>query len=234
MCRRTKKAAKLKAKGSTYEHIYTERNPDYASGLKSLPFESCLIHNNGSRIVSVRTKPKYLTHLAEFVTDNEGLPVLKREIETNDLRASNHRKIKAVDKWCEHWQPLYKQKKCTLFFITLTRLNKARVTMRDLLKILKTNLKRNEVELLDYLWILEISEGLHAHYHLVVATERIQFKKIPKFLKLEKYWGQRTEIDFVKKNVKHYLSKYFTKNGWRVDQGMRAYGRMNKPKRFVK
>jgi hypothetical protein len=229
LSKKAKKAALIKKQGSVWEHVCTHKNEGYEAGLKNLPFESSLIHNKGNRIVQVRTAPKYLTKLAEFQYCDEGLPVLSREIETNDLRAGNHRKIKAVDKWCEYWQPLYKEKKVTLFFITLTRLNYARISIGVMRKILRMNFERNGIKLLDYLWILEISEGLHAHYHLVIAVERVTFKKIPEFLKLEKYWGQRTEIDFVKKNVRYYLSKYFSKSAWRIDQGMRAYGKMRKP-----
>ena len=232
VAKQAQKAALLKKQGSVYEHVCTMKNPEYEAGLKPLPFDSCLIHNKGSRIVSVRTAPKYLTTLAEFQYCEDGFPALTRQIETNDLRAGNHRKIKTLDKWCDYWQPLYKEKKVTLFFITLTRLNYAKLSIGVLLRVLKTNLKRNNIKLLDYLWILEISEGLHAHYHLVIAIERITFKQIPEFLKLEKYWGQRTEIDFVKKNVRRYLSKYFSKSAWRIDQGMRAYGKMRKPTRI--
>ena len=177
LSKKVKKAALLNKNGVTYEFVSSVKNPEYEQGLKPLSFESCLIHNKGSRIY-VKTKPKYLTNLAEFKTDEEGLPVLTREIETNDLKAANSRKIKAVDKWCDYWQPLYKQKKVTLFFFTLTRLNYARISINTLLKVLKTNLSRNNIRLLDYLWILEISEGLHCHYHLVVAIDRITFKKI--------------------------------------------------------
>lgn len=227
--KQARKSALLKKKGTAYEHVCTTKNPEYQSGLKPLSFESCLIHNKGNRIVFVRTVPKYLTTLAEFKYCEDGLPVLIGNLETNDLKASNHRKIKAVDKWCEYWQPLYKKRKITLLFFTLTRANKARMGIGDLMRILKINLKRNNVDLLDYLWIQEISEGLHFHYHLVIAIPRVRWKSIPKFLKMESYWGQRTEINFVKKNIKYYLSKYFKKSAWRIDQGFRAYSKMRNP-----
>ncbi|MFN7823560.1 MAG: hypothetical protein ACK55Q_22845 [Dolichospermum sp.] len=232
--KRTKKAALLKKTDSVWEHIATTKNPDYESGLKPLSFESCLIHNKGNRIVSVRTTPKYLTRLAEFGTDSEGFPYIKQEIETNDLKAGNHRKIKAVDKWCLYWQPLYESKNVTLFFFTFTRANKARMTIGDLMRILKMNLKRNNIELLDYLWIQEISDRLHFHYHLTIAIPRISFSRIPKYLKMDSYWGQRTQVNTVQKNIRHYLSKYFGKSSWRIDQGFRAYGVMRNPKKFVK
>ena len=149
-----KKAALLKKQGTVYEFVSTHKNPDYEKGLKPIPFESCLIHNKGSRIRAVRTQPKYLTKLAEFKYSEDGFPVLINTLDTNDLKASNNRKIKAVDKWCKHWQPLYKQKKVSLFFITLTRLNYAKLSIGVLLRVLKTNLKRNDIKLLDYLWIL--------------------------------------------------------------------------------
>jgi hypothetical protein len=231
VAKQAQKSALLKKTDSVWEHINTIKNPDYESGLKPLSFESCLIHNKGNRIVSVRTAPKYLTRLAEFGTDDEGFPYIKQEIETNDLKAGNNRKIKAVDKWCEYWQPLYEKREITLLFFTLTRANKARMSIGNLMRILKMNLKRNNLELLDYLWIQEISEGLHFHYHLTIAIPRVSWKRIPKFLKMDSYWGQRTEIDFVKKNIRYYLSKYFGKSSWRIDQGFRAYGKMRNPTR---
>ena len=227
--KQARKSALLKKKGSAYEHVCTTKNPEYESGLKPLSFESCLIHNKGSRIVSVRTTPKYLTILAEFQYSEDGFPIHIGNLETSDLKASNHRKIKAVDKWCDYWQPRYKAKEVSLFFFTLTSANNARMKIGDLLRILKTNLKRNNVELLDYLWIQEISEGLHFHYHLTISIPRVSFKRIPNFLKMDKYWGQRTEISFVKKNIRFYLSKYFGKSSWRIDQGFRAYSKMRNP-----
>ncbi|NBX28766.1 MAG: hypothetical protein EBR55_11105, partial [Chitinophagia bacterium] len=44
--------------------------------------------------------------------------------------------------------------------------------------------------------------------------------KIPKLLKFDKIWGQRTEIDFVKKNVVGYMSKYFAKSNLRHETGL--------------
>lgn len=227
--KQARKSALLKKKGTAYEHVCTMKNPDYESGLKHLPFESCLIHNKGNRIVSVRTTPKYLTTLAEFQYSEDGLPVLIGNLETNDLKASNNRKIKAVDKWCEYWQPLFKKREVTLLFFTLTRANNARMSIGNLMRILKMNLKRNNLDLLDYLWIQEISKGLHFHYHLVIAIPRAEWNKIPKFLKMDLYWGQRTQVRYVEKNIRFYLSKYFGKSAWRIDQGFRAYSKMRNP-----
>jgi hypothetical protein len=53
----------------------------------------------------------------------------------------------------------------------------------------------------------------------------VDFRKsgIPEELKFEDLWGQRTEIDFVKKNIRHYMAKYFAKHNSRAI-GRRSYG----------
>jgi hypothetical protein len=63
------------------------------------------------------------------------------------------------------------------------------------------------------------------HYHVAIATNRVNLKgkKLPKLLQLERIWGCRTEIDFVKKNIEGYLRKYFAKNSY-VAEKFRSYG----------
>jgi hypothetical protein len=236
-CRGIKKLARAKVNQSDLYHwLKTTKNPEYDNGLKSLPFESCLIHNFGNKfasenspnscLVSVQTKPKYITQLAREKfnpkTDNwEGYSI----IETNSFKQANHRKIKALNRFCEKYQPLYKDKKVTLYFLTFTRMNKARLTFKTMMRIVTQYFKRIDFPVKDYIWTLEVSENLHAHYHLCLAVDRMQLKNgnIPKQLKFNKIWGQRTEIDFVKKNVRNYLSKYFAKNNYRL-QGYYSYG----------
>ncbi|GAH23310.1 unnamed protein product [marine sediment metagenome] len=74
-----------------------------------------------------------------------------------------------------------------------------------------------------YFWVLEISENDHVHYHLVVAIDRMNVTKIPDELKFEELWGQRTGVEFIKKSVRGYLSRYLSKSDARII-GMRGYG----------
>jgi hypothetical protein len=220
--------------GYYYEYAHTYPNPTYENGLKSIPFESCLIHNKSDRIL-IETNPKWNTDLLKYEYDNECKDFVVKELyTTNNFKSANHRKIKALNRFCDKYQPLYENKKVTLFFLTFTNAQKCR-PFKEMVNIISHYFKRAGYPILDYVWTCEISKNLHFHYHLCVATDRMELKgkTIPKLLKFNKLWGQRTEIDFVKKNVKFYLSKYFAKNNSRAkminaDNGkltnVRSYG----------
>ena len=212
-----KKMLKASVYGYFYSYCSTRENPDYTNGLRVIPFESCLIHNKSDRIL-VETMPKWLTTLAKNTWSEEFKDYAVTEVlETNNFKSANYRKILALDKFCSKYQPLYEKKEVTLFFMTFTNAPKCR-PWKEMMGIISHYFKRAKFPILDYVWTAEISERLHFHYHLCVATSRMDLKnqKIPKLLKFDKLWGQRTEIDFVKKNVRHYMAKYFAKNNSRA------------------
>ena len=131
-----------------YQHLSTHKNPTYEDGIKTIPFESCLIHNKCNRITSeigqklrVRTEPKWLTDLSMWQKDEYGVLGLTGVYSSNDFKASNHRKIKALNRFCDKYQPLFEQRKCTLLFLTFTNANKCKpwVTM---IKIIREYFKR--------------------------------------------------------------------------------------------
>jgi hypothetical protein len=229
LVKRHKRTAQIVAKGRAYEHLSTGKNPKYEAGLKDLPFESCLIHNKCNKTGKVRTAPKWLTTLAVFESDSEGYPIISGHYETDDFKASNHRKIKALDKFCSYYQPLYKQKEVTLFFLTFTQLNKAKLPWKIMIKVIREYFKRIGFPIRGFIWTLEVSENLHAHYHIAIAVDRMELKgkSIPELIKFDNIWGRRTEIDFVKKNIRHYMSKYFAKHNYRIE-GYRSYGKSAK------
>jgi predicted SprT family Zn-dependent metalloprotease len=115
-------------------------------------------------------------------------------------------------------------------FYTLTLANETDVTIPKLMNAFKMRLKRNGIKLRGYVWVLEISENLHVHYHLLVATDRIKIKgkKMPEFLKINDLWKRRTQVKFAQKHVRGYLAKYFVKCSNRILH-KRSYGlTMNK------
>ena len=155
----------------------------------------------------------------------EGVYIPTEILQTNDFKASNSKKIKALDLFCAKYQPLYKAKQVSLLFVTLTRANFARLTISDLLYSAQKKYARNGFKILDYVWTFEISKGLHLHYHICFAIDRINIKneKMPEWLKLDELWGQSTNIEFIKKNVRHYMAKYFAKNQFRAI-GFKSFG----------
>ena len=102
-----------------------------------------------------------------------------------------------------------------------------------MIKIVKNYFDRYGTPVLDYIWTSEVSENNHWHYHLAIAIDRVKWKTIPKNFLFERLWGQRTEIDFVKKNIKHYMAKYFAKSNYRIE-GMMSYGRTKNFKKNIK
>jgi hypothetical protein len=42
-------------------------------------------------------------------------------------------------------------------------------------------------------------------------------------MKLESVWGARTQVEFVRKNIRHYMAKYFAKENARII-GVRSFG----------
>ena len=234
---RPKKGNTVNKPKKAYSFLKRRRNPDYEGGVKRLPLESCLITTNGSKKkgenegenggeVHVKTRPKWYTDLLESEVDEETGEMIPKGVYTSDdFSVSNGKKIKALDRFCNHYEPLRKRRKVTLFFLTFTRANYAKLKWNTMSKIVVQYFKRLGIEVRGQIWTAEVSDRLHWHYHLVVATDRVNFRGvgIPAQLKFENLWGQRTEIDFVKKNVRHYMAKYFAKCDSRVI-GTRSYG----------
>lgn len=208
-------------------------NPEFEYGKKLLQvapqtplFDSCLIHDNADKLVMVKTAPKWLTNMTYQECDTEtGELGGYHDYETNEIKQGNGRKIKALDAFCDHYQPLYSQRKVSLMFHTFTRANHANTTFRRMVDNVKQHYKRNlSRPVKGLIWVSEISENLHWHYHLCVAVDRMKLKQIPEELKFEDLWGQRTEVEFVKKNVRRYMAKYFAKHQSRI-MNTRAYGK---------
>lgn len=174
----------------------------------------------------VKTKPKWYVDLLESIMDKETGEILSQGVyTTDDLTSGNYRKIKAVNRFCSHFNPLYRKRKVSLFFGALTLANQSKVDIRKLTKLYKQRLKRNGVDVLGFLWVLEISDTLHVHYHFLMATNRLNFKGsgMPEFIKPTDIWGCRTGIEFVKFDVRYYLATYFVKCKYRIEKH-RTYG----------
>jgi len=104
LLRQKKKEVKALVTGQFFTWCTTTKNPEYEEGLKTLPFESCLIHNkcnkkNGEiKPLRIQTKPKYFTHLQRHkLTENCDFEV--SDYHTDSFKAANYRKIKAMKKF---------------------------------------------------------------------------------------------------------------------------------------
>ena len=96
--------------------------------------------------------------------------------------------------------------------MTFTRANHARVEWKTMIYAIRKRIEREGLNLRGFIWTAEISEKLHYHFHLCVAIDRVNWKTIPERLKFENLWGQRTEIDFVKKRLSERTASFVIKN----------------------
>jgi hypothetical protein len=144
---------------------------------------------------------------------------------TNEIKSSNARKIKRLDAFCGHFQPMYERKEVSMLFFTLTLANQSKMTISGVIDLVKKRCKRRGVKFHGYIWTSEVSTELHWHYHLAVCIDRINVRGIgiPSWMKLESVWGARTQVEFVRKNIRHYMAKYFAKENARII-GVRSFG----------
>ena len=206
------------------------KNAEFDAGVKVLPLRSCLIHDKSAVFrgaeLYVKTRPKWLTDLfCEGFDVSTGESVSQEVYRTDEFKASNAGKIKRLDAFCGHFQPLYARGEVSLLFFTFTLANQAKTDIKRIVDVLKKRLKRRGVKMHGYIWTAEVSDNLHFHYHMAVAVDRLRVRgaKMPAWLKLDAAWGARTGVNFVKKNIRHYMAKYFAKHQARII-GIRSYG----------
>lgn len=215
-----KKAAPIKPRG-----LPAHKRPKFNGG----SFEPCLKHNNSENQkppMIVKTHPKWNTKLS-ILRINKDTGEIIEDLgyhNTNEMNKGKQRRSKAIEKFCSYFEPKFKSKEVSLMFLTFTRMDFANIDFSGMLDNIKYGItKRLGIRLRGYVWVLEISERLHAHYHLCIAIDRCNFKNIPNELKFEKLWGQRTQITFVKKTIRGYLMKYMEKCQYSI-LGLRSYG----------
>jgi hypothetical protein len=201
----------------TYTFKSRRKNPDYdVDKLESL--RSCLILNKADKNTTylIKRVPKWITVLDVESVSTETGEILYDVYSTDDMIQAKGRKIKTIQKFCNYYEPLFKTRKVSLLFHTFTRINYSRDDMRSMLDAVKMRYKRLNRPIRGYLWVLEISETNHAHYHLIVAIDRLNVKTMPEALKFEGLWGQRTGVEFIKSSIRAYLSKYMYKSDGRL------------------
>lgn len=180
---------------------------------------------------AITKEPKWVVHFRGIPVDEETGEIDYSNPECwscNDDELALSRKRKAIKKFTEVYSPLYEERKVSVMFLTLTRCNVAPVTIKQFIDIMQKRFLRHKIPVLGYFWVNEISEGFHHHYHIAIATKRVYFKKLPKWIKFDDVWGQGTSIEFIRKSVKAYMGKYIGKNNVARLRNFRTYGKSRK------
>ena len=237
-------------KNIRYTFKETRKNPEYSESDLIPIIRSCLRRNKSSKIkylpsnenwlqfcdmylpekedeinqdYHISTKPKWITTLIKEQIDLQSKKVVTREeYQTNDMKSSVNRKVNTVNKFCDYYDPLYRDKKVSLLFHTFTRINYSKKDMATMVECAKRRYKSLKRPIRGFIWVLEVSETNHIHYHFIVAIDRFEVKKIPEELKFQDLWGQRTGVEFIRKSVKSYLTKYLYKSDKKII-GKRSY-----------
>ena len=227
-----------------YKHAYTVKNPGYQDGLLNL----ILGHKVHAKIspkalqivgeratISIATLPKYYKWYNKFSVDEHTGEVMQESIESDSERSKRAKKYKLLKSFMDAYRSPYARKKVSVFMITLTQANEANGRIGDLLKAFKQRAIRAGYPLLGYVWVSEVSENSHWHYHLLFALPRLSIAgaKLPEWLKLNTVWGRGTDFTFAKgKGIQSYLNKagygkaigsYLTKQTASVE-GVRSVG----------
>ncbi|MBA7550989.1 hypothetical protein ES705_43522 [subsurface metagenome] len=206
------------------------KNPEWSID-KLISLRPCLIRNKSSKIETVSfisEIPKWMTILEKEMINEETGEIIYEDYQTNDFKASKGRKIRTVNKFCDYYEPLFRKREVSLLFHTFTRLDYSKKDMITMMECAKRRYKALNRPIRGYLWALELKKnekmnsGYNIHYHLVVAIDRYRVNKIPERLKFEDLWGQRTGVEFVRRSVRAYLSKYLYKSDCKL-LGRRSY-----------
>jgi hypothetical protein len=178
---------------------------------------------------AIKTEHKWTGQFfGDEVDETTGEIIEHKDWECTDMELALSRKRKAIKKFTDVYSPLYEQYKVSVMFLTLTRCNVAPVSIKQFIDIMQKRFLRHKIPVLGYFWVNEISDGFHHHYHIAIATRRLNFKKLPKWIKFDDVWGQGTSIEFIRKSVKAYLGKYIGKNNIGRMMNFRTYGRSQK------
>lgn len=201
-------------------------------GLKDLSLRPCLLSNNSHKEIHenpckylVQTRPKWGMCFVGNITDTEtGEIDIDVVYETTDLEQATKRKRKRIHEFSQFYEPLYQKRQVSCFFYTLTQANESSQKVSVTINSLKMRFERHNTPVLGYFWVSEISNKGHWHYHLAIATKRVKFKKLPQWIKPDDVWGRRTQVQFIKKSIGAYLSKYIGKDNIGRMVGYRQFG----------
>ena len=175
---------------------------------------------------AVAMQHKWTAHwLGDFVDEETGEIDEAVRWECTDTEMALSRKRKAIRKFTDVYSPLYEQRKVSVMFLTLTQADKSDITLSDFINAMQKRFLRHKIPVLGYFWVHEVSEGHHHHYHIAIATKRVFWKKIPRWVKFDDLWSRGTSIEFIRKSVKAYLGKYIGKNNIARILNYRKYGK---------
>ena len=227
---RTKICTNIESTKRSYRFKSACKNPAYSEDDLIPISRSCYIHHKLNRFVYydfIQRTPKNLTVLE--VTKTNGNPDEGEVYEyyTNEFKASKWRRTQVIKEFFEFYAPVLRSEQMSIMSHTFTRTDYCSKDISTMLKCVKRRYGALKRQIRGYFWILEVSENDHIHYHLCVAIDRLDLlgRKIPKQLKFEDLWGQRTQVKFVySRGFANYLFKDLNKSDTKITQ-RRSYGR---------
>lgn len=221
-------------------HKWTRVNPAYSiiptsGGDSTLSYLSNYdAKSEINRDYNVVTEGKYLKEYTVTKYDPETGELYDSNIEADTLMIRNSKRRKQFTAFVEYYECMLSKRAISIMHYTLTRCDRARISISKAIDHIKNRYSSNGAEVLGFVWVLELSEENNLpHYHLLIASSRINFKgdHIPNELCIQGHWGQKVHIQPV--STPSHLRAfpgYFTKRAdgilWAGDHKLaRAYGR---------
>jgi hypothetical protein len=236
------------------EHLYTYKNSAFGEAFILVPIEHnasvikavnsrYLVHENGKYYLITTNEARYKCWYKQLNINTSTGEIEAIIKESDSLIRQRGKIINTLKAFDRIYKPLYRKKKVSCLFGTLTDLPRAKITIRMFINNLKKAFERNGINLLSYVWVNEVkykphAKGdelpVHVHYHFVLAIERIEVtgKRMPYCLSssyLHGMYGCGVKVTFIKGGdaCLRYCSKYVSKNGDAengITLGLRRYG----------
>jgi len=186
------------------------------------------------KIYHLIKKPKYNLYFGKEYEDGE---IEIDEEGVDDLYLSLGKRKGRFNEFFRTFEPLYRQRRVSMLFITITTPYTLEELKNDELekelkaewskfwKAYRLRLKRKLGEVYGYAKLTDVgAEGHRLHFHIVVVIPRIRLAKIPDWLKPDKgLWKWQTRVEFIRKSVRSYLMNYLGKPMFNLPTKWRSY-----------
>ena len=142
--------------------------------------------------------------------------------ETTDLRSKLFKRDSLIIAFSEKYIVPFRQKRITIFSVVVNQNEYSSIT--KFINTVTRKLKRRGVERLGYVWVRDVGDKCYKHFHVLIATTRIDEKDFNQLFNKKK--NNDYEVQFLKspKGMKKYLNE---KNLY-GERRQRTYGKSRK------
>jgi hypothetical protein len=165
-------------------------------------------------------KARYDKHYLETITGEESI--------TTDLDERKHRKTNGLSQFMEIYVGLYFEESSVTILSAVVDAN-IYPKLTDFIKNFRRRLERRNIELLGYIWQRDVGGTLYKHYHLLIATKRMNEALIKELIDLGNM--NKEKFSFQTLKTKGGMRDYLEKKELYAAPKERCWSRSNKFKK---